>query len=95
MKSTWSACGHNIKRTHRRCQSRAKKKRARVRIGISVLNNHVVHFHTQMPYLQLADGSAITVQKDVKGALAHANKGVVRRMFVVNNEPFAQATTQR
>lgn len=49
-----------------------------------------------MPYLQLADGSAITVQqKDVKGALAHANKGVVRRMFVVNNEPFAQATTQR
>lgn len=47
----------------------------------------------QMPYLQLAEG--ITVQqKDVKGAIAHTNKGVVRRMFVVN-EPFSQASTQR
>lgn len=36
-----------------------------------------------MPYLQLADG--ITVQKDLKGTIAHTNKGVVRRMFVVND----------
>lgn len=47
-----------------------------------------------MPYLQLADGSSITVQKDAKGAIAHTNKGVVRRMFVVN-EPFSQANPQR
>lgn len=48
-----------------------------------------------MPYLQLADGSAITVQKDGKGAIAHTNKSVVRRMFVVNNEQFVQPTAQR
>lgn len=47
-----------------------------------------------MPYLQLADGSSITVQKDVKSAITHTNKGVVRRMFVVN-EPFTQANAQR
>lgn len=38
-----------------------------------------------MPYLLSTDGS-LTVQKDVKGALA-ANKGVVRRMVLVN-DPF-------
>lgn len=47
-----------------------------------------------MPYLQLTDAGSITVQKDVKGAITHTNKGVVRRMFVVN-EPFSQASTQR
>lgn len=48
-----------------------------------------------MPYLQLADGTTgIAVQKDSKGAITHTNKGVVRRMYVVN-EPFTQATTQR
>ncbi|KAJ6646626.1 hypothetical protein Bhyg_01839 [Pseudolycoriella hygida] len=53
----------------------------------SMLNGSV------MPYLQLTDAGSITVQKDVKGAITHTNKGVVRRMFVVN-EPFSQATTQ-
>lgn len=48
----------------------------------------------QMPYLQLTDGGITVQQKDVKGAIAHTNKGVVRRMFVVN-EPFSQASTQR
>lgn len=48
----------------------------------------------QMPYLQLTDAGSITVQKDVKGAITHTNKGVVRRMFVVN-EPFTQASSQR
>lgn len=47
-----------------------------------------------MPYLQLTDAGSITVQKDVKGAITHTNKGVVRRMFVVN-EPFSQASSQR
>ncbi|XP_055314647.1 zinc finger protein 3 homolog isoform X31 [Sitodiplosis mosellana] len=46
-----------------------------------------------MPYLQLTDGGITVQQKDVKGAIAHTNKGVVRRMFVVN-EPFSQASTQ-
>lgn len=51
--------------------------------------------NSQMPYLQLTDAGSITVQqKDVKGAITHTNKGVVRRMFVVN-EPFTQASTQR
>lgn len=48
----------------------------------------------QMPYLQLTDGGITVQQKDVKGAIAHTNKGVVRRMFVVN-EPFSQASAQR
>lgn len=47
-----------------------------------------------MPYLQLTDAGSITVQKDMKGAITHTNKGVVRRMFVVN-EPFTQASSQR
>lgn len=34
------------------------------------------------------------MQKDAKGAIAHTNKGVVRRMIVMN-EPFPQATAQR
>ncbi|XP_055314616.1 zinc finger protein 530 isoform X4 [Sitodiplosis mosellana] len=41
----------------------------------------------------LTDGGITVQQKDVKGAIAHTNKGVVRRMFVVN-EPFSQASTQ-
>ncbi|XP_055691954.1 zinc finger protein 182 isoform X4 [Lutzomyia longipalpis] len=47
-----------------------------------------------MPYLQLTDSGGITVQKDAKGAIAHTNKGVVRRMIVMN-EPFPQTTAQR
>lgn len=47
-----------------------------------------------MPYLQLTDAGGITVQKDAKGTITHTNKGVVRRMFVVN-EPFTQASANR
>lgn len=58
-------------------------------------NDFLIIYILQMPYLQLTDGSSITVQKDGKGAITHTNKGgVVRRMYVLN-EPFTQATTQR
>lgn len=43
-----------------------------------------------MPYLLSTDGS-LTVQKDVKGALAGNKGNVVRRMFVVNDS-FAPGT---
>lgn len=49
-----------------------------------------------MPYLQLADGSNIIIQKqDTKGNITHTNKGGVRRMLVVNDASFPQGTTQR
>ena len=43
-----------------------------------------------MPYLLSTDG-ALTMQKDVKGALANNKGSVVRRMYVVN-EPFSSGT---
>ena len=49
---------------------------------------------TQMPYLQLPDGASIIVQKDAKGTITHANKGV-RRMIVVNDPSAIQQGTQR
>ncbi|XP_063708578.1 zinc finger protein 665 isoform X3 [Culicoides brevitarsis] len=50
-----------------------------------------------MPYLQLADGSNIIIQKqDTKGNITHTNKTGVRRMLVVNSaDAFPQGTTQR
>lgn len=71
-----------------------KKKQISHCIAIACVANKNCIEILQMPYLQLTDGGITVQQKDVKGAIAHTNKGVVRRMFVVN-EPFSQASTQR
>uniref|UniRef100_A0A1B0FNT4 C2H2-type domain-containing protein n=1 Tax=Glossina morsitans morsitans TaxID=37546 RepID=A0A1B0FNT4_GLOMM len=63
----------------------ADNSRAESVLEISPNINYTVSSES-MPYLLSTDGS-LTVQKDVKGALA-ANKGVVRRMVLVN-DPFA------
>lgn len=62
-------------------------------VEISPNINYTVSDAT-MPYLQLPDGASIIVQKDAKGTITHANKGV-RRMIVVNDPSAIQQGTQR
>lgn len=62
-------------------------------VEISPNINYTVSDAT-MPYLQLPDGASIIVQKDAKGTITHANKGL-RRMIVVNDPSAIQQGTQR